>query len=113
MSKPRGGLGRGLAALIPTGPQTNVVSDVFMGGSSRRIPTPPEDQTTNLRPPRTARPARRQGRTAQGPKSMDAADEAEDVLNPPAPKTGRREPERNAERGTEPRTRTSRPQLPG
>jgi ParB family chromosome partitioning protein len=46
MSKPRGGLGRGLAALIPTGPQTNVVSDVFMGGSLRRIPTPPEETTT-------------------------------------------------------------------
>lgn len=39
MSKPRGGLGRGLAALIPTGPQTNIVSDVFMGGSSNRIDT--------------------------------------------------------------------------
>lgn len=37
MSKPRGGLGRGLAALIPTGPQTNTVSDVFMGGSSKRV----------------------------------------------------------------------------
>jgi ParB family chromosome partitioning protein len=34
MSKPKGGLGRGLAALIPTGPQTNVVSDVFMGETS-------------------------------------------------------------------------------
>ncbi len=32
MSKSRGGLGRGLAALIPTGPSTNTVSDVFMGG---------------------------------------------------------------------------------
>ena len=36
MSKPKGGLGRGLAALIPTGPQTNVVADVFMGGSTKR-----------------------------------------------------------------------------
>ena len=32
MSRPRGGLGRGLAALIPTGPQTNVVTDAFMNG---------------------------------------------------------------------------------
>ncbi len=40
MSKPKGGLGRGLAALIPTGPQTNVVSDVFMGGLSTRDETP-------------------------------------------------------------------------
>lgn len=33
MSRAKGGLGRGLAALIPTGPQTNVVTDVFMSGS--------------------------------------------------------------------------------
>ena len=32
MSKSRGGLGRGLAALIPTGPATNTVSEVLMGG---------------------------------------------------------------------------------
>jgi len=41
MSKSRGGLGRGLAALIPTGPQTNVVSDVFMGGATTRTQSPP------------------------------------------------------------------------
>src|ERR1700710_1461768 len=40
MSKPKGDLGRGLAALIPTGPQTNVVSDVFMGGATKRFDTP-------------------------------------------------------------------------
>lgn len=33
MSKSRGGLGRGLAALIPTGPATNTVSEVLMGGA--------------------------------------------------------------------------------
>lgn len=32
MSKSKGGLGRGIASLIPTGPNTNTVSDVFMGG---------------------------------------------------------------------------------
>lgn len=32
MSKPKGGLGRGLAALIPTGPATSTVTDVFMAG---------------------------------------------------------------------------------
>lgn len=32
MSKPKGGLGRGLAALIPTGPATNTVASVFMQG---------------------------------------------------------------------------------
>ena len=36
MSKPRGGLGRGLASLIPTGPTTTVVSDTFMNGSAGR-----------------------------------------------------------------------------
>ena len=39
MSKSRGGLGRGLAALIPTGPPTTTVSDVFLGGPPR--PTSP------------------------------------------------------------------------
>lgn len=32
MSKSRGGLGRGLAALIPTGPTTTTVDEVIMGG---------------------------------------------------------------------------------
>lgn len=32
MAKSRGGLGRGLAALIPTGPDTTTVSDVLLGG---------------------------------------------------------------------------------
>jgi ParB family chromosome partitioning protein len=36
MSKPRGGLGRGLAALIPTGPETSTVSDVLMNGAPGR-----------------------------------------------------------------------------
>ncbi len=36
MTRPKGGLGRGLAALIPTGPSTSTVSDVFMGGSTHR-----------------------------------------------------------------------------
>lgn len=49
MSKPKGGLGRGLAALIPTGPQTNVVSDVFMSGATRRsdAPDPADVPDTN------------------------------------------------------------------
>lgn len=42
MTRSKGGLGRGLAALIPTGPQTNVVSDVFMGGSATAVD--PADQ---------------------------------------------------------------------
>lgn len=33
MAKSRGGLGRGLAALIPTGPSTSTVSDVVIGGA--------------------------------------------------------------------------------
>jgi ParB family chromosome partitioning protein len=37
MSKSRGGLGRGLAALIPTGPATNTVSEILMGGAIRPV----------------------------------------------------------------------------
>ncbi len=55
MSKPKGGLGRGLAALIPTGPQTNVVSDTFMGGSTKRIETPGKpDSAVGGRPTQAA-----------------------------------------------------------
>ena len=36
MSKSRGGLGRGLAALIPTGPPTNPGADVLLGGPPRQ-----------------------------------------------------------------------------
>ena len=32
MTRPKGGLGRGLAALIPTGPATSTVTDVFLSG---------------------------------------------------------------------------------
>ncbi len=32
MTRPKGGLGRGLAALIPTGPTTTTVTDVFLSG---------------------------------------------------------------------------------
>ncbi len=34
MTKSKGGLGRGIASLIPTGPSTNTVSDIFMNGPS-------------------------------------------------------------------------------
>ncbi len=37
MSRPRGGLGRGLASLIPTGPQTTVVTDYLMSGTPSRV----------------------------------------------------------------------------
>ena len=44
MTRPRGGLGRGLAALIPTGPQTTVVSDAFMNGwPTETAPSPQTD----------------------------------------------------------------------
>lgn len=39
MSKSRGGLGRGIASLIPTGPPTNTVSDVFLGGPPKPRPS--------------------------------------------------------------------------
>ena len=34
--KARGGLGRGLAALIPTGPDTTTVADVLINGAPQR-----------------------------------------------------------------------------
>lgn len=37
MTKSAGGLGRGLASLIPTGPDTTVVSDVVLGGRSTPV----------------------------------------------------------------------------
>jgi ParB family chromosome partitioning protein len=43
MSKPKGGLGRGIASLIPTGPTTSTVSDVFMGGRPTPVPAAPID----------------------------------------------------------------------
>lgn len=41
MSKSKGGLGRGIASLIPTGPGTSTVSDIFMGGTSTRSSVDP------------------------------------------------------------------------
>jgi ParB family chromosome partitioning protein len=41
MSKSKGGLGRGIASLIPTGPATNTVSDVFLGGPPKPRLVPP------------------------------------------------------------------------
>lgn len=64
MSKPRGGLGRGLAALIPTSPHTAVVSDAFMNGrpsSSQALPGSEE------RPADLADERRRQQPTAEQP----------------------------------------------
>jgi ParB family chromosome partitioning protein len=62
--KARGGLGRGLAALIPTGPTTTTVADVLIGGGppvKREAPplslvTSPVDETDESAPGRT--PAR-------------------------------------------------------
>ena len=39
--KARGGLGRGLAALIPTGPDTTTVADVLINGAPKRSEAPP------------------------------------------------------------------------
>lgn len=39
MAKSRGGLGRGLAALIPTGPETSTISEVIMGGGAAAAAT--------------------------------------------------------------------------
>ena len=39
--KTRGGLGRGLAALIPTGPTTTTVADVLINGAPAKREMPP------------------------------------------------------------------------
>lgn len=44
MSKSKGGLGRGLAALIPTGPATSTISDVVIGGTAASAPAAPPQQ---------------------------------------------------------------------
>ncbi len=62
--KARGGLGRGLAALIPTGPDTTTVADVLINGPASRRESPPlslvgnsgaaaaaADETTAAQPP--------------------------------------------------------------
>lgn len=43
MNRPKGGLGRGLAALIPTGPSTSTVTDVFLNGPPRRAQSTRDD----------------------------------------------------------------------
>lgn len=49
MTPARGGLGRGLASLIPTGPTTNTVAEVFMAGPpSAEAPVRPSDTTPHL-----------------------------------------------------------------
>src|SRR5690606_27814370 len=46
----KGGLGRGLAALIPTGPSTSTVSEVVIGGSDRTAAPPDAAQRATARP---------------------------------------------------------------
>lgn len=67
-SKSKGGLGRGLAALIPTGPSTNTVSDVFMGGPPRypSATGPAGDQTAQDGQEGQDRTDRRPGQTSVG-----------------------------------------------
>jgi hypothetical protein len=46
--KSRGGLGRGLAALIPTGPVTTTVSDVLINGAPSADSPPPRREHASL-----------------------------------------------------------------
>ncbi|RIJ79162.1 ParB/RepB/Spo0J family partition protein [Nakamurella silvestris] len=60
MSKSRGGLGRGLASLIPTGPSTSTINDVIIGGRSLSEPEPapkPESETAPAPVPEPEAPA--------------------------------------------------------
>lgn len=58
MAKTRGGLGRGLAALIPTGPATSTIGDVVIGGSSpaASVGTSPDRSATASPHPADADP---------------------------------------------------------
>jgi ParB family chromosome partitioning protein len=85
MSKSRGGLGRGLAALIPTGPTTNTVSEVFMGGP----PAPPPAVGTQ-----DGEPA---GAEASAPGHAPAPVESSE--NGHADPTGEARPDQEADRG--------------
>ena len=49
--KARGGLGRGLAALIPTGPDTTTVADVLINGPAPRRESPPLSLVGQSGPP--------------------------------------------------------------
>lgn len=83
MSKPRGGLGRGLAALIPTGPDTSTVSDVLMNGASGQrepaaltlvgggaLPPPTDGDTATPAAPATGRDVDASS-TSVGPRYRD------------------------------------------
>lgn len=50
MAKQRGGLGRGLAALIPTGPATSTVSDVLLGGDADHVSEVPTGSAPEVGP---------------------------------------------------------------
>jgi ParB family chromosome partitioning protein len=56
--KSRGGLGRGLAALIPSGPSTSTVSDILINGAPdrRQAPPPPLTLVGNAVPVETDQP---------------------------------------------------------
>lgn len=69
MSRSKGGLGRGIASLIPTGPTTNTVSDVLINGpTAARLGNVP-DAGTGLADPPPAPTAEGNGSvTADGPR---------------------------------------------
>lgn len=70
MSKQKGGLGRGLAALIPTGPRTTAVTDHLITGSSKPAETKssdtPSDDATSASPKSSERGERAVEPTSTG-----------------------------------------------
>jgi ParB family chromosome partitioning protein len=67
MSKPRGGLGRGLAALIPTSPQTTAITDAFMNGRPAQYGEEPAASTDRPPPARRDRQRPPAGEAASSP----------------------------------------------
>lgn len=84
MSKSRGGLGRGLASLIPTGPSTSTINDVIIGGRSLSEPEPaPKPDSETAPAPEPEAPA--------APESAPTAPAAE-VSTAPAEKAAATKP---------------------
>jgi ParB family chromosome partitioning protein len=104
MTRAKGGLGRGLAALIPTGPSTTTVSDVLLGGDIRSAenggpvtrtagrpaaPSGPETATgdpTRATPPEPGFTWNDSGGTSDGPRYVEVSIDLIDP-NPRNPRT--------------------------
>lgn len=84
MSKSKGGLGRGLAALIPTGPSTNTVSEIFMGDAPQRREPAGDPEPADERSGMPSEPAT----STANPSGPSIAASATASLSPPGAELG-------------------------